>query len=902
MRARPQAPGKLDPVPHVEVSLGVTFEASVSGDYIIYALGAVDAEAGAAGDSAASDCGELQLELLVDKTEARVEVQSWRRETADRASISLEFTSDVLFGRALWMRAGVRLTAFSERCAPLTVVLLRERDDEFSRTHFRVNTKRSWACPACLRAFADAAGARRHWSAVHGDSEDRKALGAWALPAEAQELEPAAAEAAEAPAEEPAAAAIAQDDEYGAVQPAFSLSPAASSGAGIMPAAFAAEDLCPSDDALDRASFALHLKRTAQPRGALPQGDTERGPEEEEAAAAPGELRCGECQREFRTAGGLASHERLALHAACPVCAHRFRSAAGCRHHLLHRHRPLLRSLLPRPEPPAPCPDAPGAPPEEDGAGPAPAAPEVPATGVASLVRAARAAAGLPLDEAPAPSRLPEVAERRRRERRLRRLRQAENDKRRAQATARIGGLDPRDDALTAMELPALRALLAACPPHFLAGGKISKDGRRVFGQAPGKSVQVSRYGRRRGRGRSDWCPICYEHVPVIPPATKVAHGHLYAYKHYWCPICMGKRFAHAFSLRRHIRACHQGHVSGRKEVSELVNKSHYASPWREKPRGGFAHLSLDFIKARAAEDLFLSGRYHNLVQLIEPDRLRAIEPMRGYTYSVGRGQRVRTGHLRLPAVQAPMEARVTSALCLAVLPGAGGLGDEEGYEAIQAVRRRYDRQVDRWPPHINLLYPFGPEAGFEQLHAALVPELRPMEPFDVTLDTFGFFQHAQSCTLFLAPSSEETKELLRKLQSNCYHACSPLVAMKPADFNAHLTVGQFPAEEELQAALAALTASWVPVRVRVTGVAMMARPADGSGPFRLLRQVPLEALVTLGSTKAPAPAPAAAAPKPTPTASTAPALEAPAPAAAPAPEASSSSSDVDGEEYWWPD
>jgi poly(A) polymerase len=40
----------------------------------------------------------------------------------------------------------------------------------------------------------------------------------------------------------------------------------------------------------------------------------------------------------------------------------------------------------------------------------------------------------------------------------------------------------------------------------------------------------------------------------------------------------------------------------------------------------------------------------------------------------------------------------------------------EEVWEPIQALRRKYDRQIHRWMPHINLLYPFVAEQHFQEV------------------------------------------------------------------------------------------------------------------------------------------------------------------------------------------
>jgi 2'-5' RNA ligase len=84
-------------------------------------------------------------------------------------------------------------------------------------------------------------------------------------------------------------------------------------------------------------------------------------------------------------------------------------------------------------------------------------------------------------------------------------------------------------------------------------------------------------------------------------------------------------------------------------------------------------------------------------------------------------------------------------------------------WEPIQAIRRRHDRQIRRWRPHVNLLYPFRPRPDFAAAAELLANACAAIEPFRVALAEFRFFRHGSGrCTLWLAP---EPAEKLRRLQ-----------------------------------------------------------------------------------------------------------------------------------------
>ena len=65
----------------------------------------------------------------------------------------------------------------------------------------------------------------------------------------------------------------------------------------------------------------------------------------------------------------------------------------------------------------------------------------------------------------------------------------------------------------------------------------------------------------------------------------------------------------------------------------------------------------------------------------------------------------------------------------------------EVAWLPIQQARESLrDKGLYRWPPHINLLYPFVPEEHFAQAADALAPAAAATPPFELTLDTFGVF------------------------------------------------------------------------------------------------------------------------------------------------------------------
>eukprot|EP00617_Octactis_speculum_P004253 CAMPEP_0185789894 /NCGR_PEP_ID=MMETSP1174-20130828/153352_1 /TAXON_ID=35687 /ORGANISM="Dictyocha speculum, Strain CCMP1381" /LENGTH=302 /DNA_ID=CAMNT_0028484255 /DNA_START=46 /DNA_END=951 /DNA_ORIENTATION=- len=162
---------------------------------------------------------------------------------------------------------------------------------------------------------------------------------------------------------------------------------------------------------------------------------------------------------------------------------------------------------------------------------------------------------------------------------------------------------------------------------------------------------------------------------------------------------------------------------------------------------------------------------------------------------------------------------------------------DPEAWEAIQSLRCKHDRQVARWPPHVNLLYPFVPAHAFSAAAGVLFNALKDLPPFDVTLGGHSHFKHGPSSfTAFLAPDDPAP---LSEVHRRCFAAFPALddLSSRASGFVPHLTVGQFDSRATLDSAL--LTVPWKPVKVRCSKLVLLSRSGKNA-PFLVHRSVTL--------------------------------------------------------------
>ena len=163
----------------------------------------------------------------------------------------------------------------------------------------------------------------------------------------------------------------------------------------------------------------------------------------------------------------------------------------------------------------------------------------------------------------------------------------------------------------------------------------------------------------------------------------------------------------------------------------------------------------------------------------------------------------------------------------------------DELWTPIQNIRRKYDRNIHRWMPHITLLYPFRPESDYNKLESSFWELCTSIEPFVLKLKNIKFFAHGnQKFTIWLKP---EPEDLIVNFQSKLLTLvpdCNDVNQFKNG-FMPHLSLVQIKGKKRLYDVLESLQEYWIEIQFLLQEIFFIARTQDKSSRFEIKKRIP---------------------------------------------------------------
>lgn len=189
---------------------------------------------------------------------------------------------------------------------------------------------------------------------------------------------------------------------------------------------------------------------------------------------------------------------------------------------------------------------------------------------------------------------------------------------------------------------------------------------------------------------------------------------------------------------------------------------------------------------------------------------------------------------LHSSAVELTAHAPVVTGACAWVPPA-----DCAQIDSIQKIRAEHDKSFKRWPPHINLLYPFLEEPLARRAAYHLKDAVAQHAPFVVELEEFKTFEHRKSSTVWLSPgSSRPWIALQADMQQQLPH-CDQQSTVS-SGFTPHLSVAQYRESQraDMREQIKDWAQDWSAPSMMVSDVALMNRRDDE--PFEVHHRLPL--------------------------------------------------------------
>ena len=153
----------------------------------------------------------------------------------------------------------------------------------------------------------------------------------------------------------------------------------------------------------------------------------------------------------------------------------------------------------------------------------------------------------------------------------------------------------------------------------------------------------------------------------------------------------------------------------------------------------------------------------------------------------------------------------------------------------IQEIRKNHDNAVDRWMPHINLIFPFVEPESFEDMVERLQVVCAKFKPFEVDLGELGTFVRKRvNFHLQVKKGLGQMAALFKAIVT-----AMPDVQVKHAEFTPHLTLGQCSKQQfaDLEPELKAAVAD-EDLEFTIDHVYIIQR--NDTDPFEVVHKIPL--------------------------------------------------------------
>ena len=162
----------------------------------------------------------------------------------------------------------------------------------------------------------------------------------------------------------------------------------------------------------------------------------------------------------------------------------------------------------------------------------------------------------------------------------------------------------------------------------------------------------------------------------------------------------------------------------------------------------------------------------------------------------------------------------------------------KELWEPIQKIRKLYDRQIGRWMPHINLIYPFRPLEFFDLLESKFSYVCENFKSFKIVFKDIKYFKHRhQNYSMWLSPVPEYNIKDLQVELVKIVPDCNDTNNFKNG-FTPHLSIGQVKGEANLIATLKDLQDKWDKFEFLVDNICFISRENNKNSQFEVLKRI----------------------------------------------------------------